>query len=145
MRHLRRRRTLSSGASEAHSGKRMSSVVVILDGQIRNNFPTATETLVFHDDMRTGNAMATNWFGAGTTQPNAPIRARIRVVMLRDTTGEVTYWRPDEAQIGASNTDATLGQGVSGRTEITITQTGVGLLPILLDKDATLITGQPTD
>lgn len=84
--------------------------------------------------------------GPGTTQPNAPIRARIRVVILRDTiTGEVTYWRPDEAQTGASKTDATLGQGVSRRTEITITQTGVGLLPIPLDEDATLITGQPTD
>ena len=109
-------------------------------------FPTATETLVFYDDMRTGNAMATNWFGPGTIQPNAPTGARIRVVMLRDTTtGGVTYWRPDEGQTGASNTDATLGLGVSGTTEITITQNGVGLLPIPLDEDATLITGQPTD
>jgi hypothetical protein len=124
----------------------MPPVIVILDGQVRNNFPTATETLDFYDDMRTGIAMATNGFGPGTIQPNAPIRGRIRVVILRDTTtGEVTYWRPDEGQTGALNTDASLGQGVSGRTEITITQAGIGLLPIPLDEDARLITGQPTD
>lgn len=113
--------------------------VIIIDNGTISNTIANTSALIFYDDLNNGNKKATPWLDPATpaTAATAAVRARIRLIVLRDTTsGILSYWRAERNETAAPNTNARISvlAGTVNKV-IQINQTGPGLVDVNLQQD----------
>lgn len=101
---------------------------MINNGTISNTIAN-TSALIFYDDLNNGTQKATPWLDPATPA-TAAVRARIRLIVLRDTTsGTLSYWRAERTETATTNTNMRISvlAGTVNKV-IQISQSGPGLV-----------------